>query len=78
MVHAETCPLCRGNGGNGIPAGTIETCRGCGGAGWVSVQDEVVTWPVYPSCWPVYPPLESPPFPLPGTLFHGIAYETVQ
>ena len=72
MAHAEICPLCKGKKLNDA------ICNGCGGTGWVSVQDKVATWPVYPPCWPVYPPLESPPFQLAGTLFHGIVYETVQ
>lgn len=53
MAHAETCPLCGGTGNkNGAPVdnpiGTNETCGGCGGLGWVSVQDNenAVTWPL--------------------------------
>lgn len=53
MAHAETCPLCKGNGyADGQfpdPCGTGSTCHGCCDKGWVSVQDEVVSWPVYPS-----------------------------
>ena len=44
MAHAEKCPICYGSGNKdeygGIPSGTVETCNGCMGRGWVSVQDE--------------------------------------
>lgn len=52
MAHAQTCPLCGGTGNkNGAPnnlTGTNEICRGCGGLGWVTVQDNenAATWPL--------------------------------
>jgi DnaJ-class molecular chaperone len=46
MSHAERCPVCGGQGKvqkltNLWPttAGFEETCHGCGGLGWVTVQD---------------------------------------
>jgi DnaJ-class molecular chaperone len=43
MSHAETCPVCAGRGktkpdplGN---KGGERTCHGCGGSGWVIVED---------------------------------------
>jgi DnaJ-class molecular chaperone len=43
MAHAEKCPVCNGTGNkNGAEDnlyGTNIICRGCGGSGWVEVQD---------------------------------------
>jgi len=43
-IHAEKCPLCYGTGNkNGIENvfdGTVPFCKGCGGRGWVEVNDE--------------------------------------
>jgi DnaJ-class molecular chaperone len=43
MVHAELCPVCQGRGVVASPK-PLETgkeipCHGCGGTGWVTVQD---------------------------------------
>ena len=51
MAHAEKCPICEGSGRLPLPVemGTSASrpydklCHGCGGKGWVSVQDEIVT-----------------------------------
>ena len=46
MSHAERCPICFGKGNIFTPncystdGGTTETCHGCGGTGWITVQDE--------------------------------------
>jgi len=48
MAHSETCPLCGGSGklklAGGKPAEQedifAKTCHGCGGQGWVTVQDK--------------------------------------
>ena len=60
MNHAEKCPVCGGSGkilNNSPPyykdsATSIEppftACNGCGGSGWVTVQDTPVFWP-YPT-----------------------------
>ncbi len=43
MAHAETCPVCQGTGKvyGVLETGAFptQTCHGCGGAGWVTVQD---------------------------------------
>ena len=55
MAHAETCPICWGSGKVQDPDGLAsetKTCRGCGGSGWVSVQDEAVGWPAYTLPYP--------------------------
>jgi len=50
MAHAETCPVCSGQGhvwksldsGDGhtsIGGGYTTVCHGCGGQGWVQVND---------------------------------------
>lgn len=45
MAHAERCPVCHGSGklpDNGrSTAITKETCHGCLGRGWVTVEDAV-------------------------------------
>jgi len=67
MAHAELCPVCYGKGGlvnrHGAPVvddcGQVK-CHGCGGRGWVTVQDRPTT-----ICWrPRQPgdgPLIAPP-----------------
>lgn len=55
MAHAEKCPICYGKGKvleeatkyEKVP--TMNTCYGCGGKGWVEVQDNenAGIWP-----WP--------------------------
>jgi len=53
MAHAEKCPVCNGsgkrykfdpNGTTDKPAGFQEDgpCYGCGGLGWVTVQDQAL------------------------------------
>ena len=47
MAHAETCPICGGTGkfryplldGSSSATPLESTCHGCGGLGWVTVQD---------------------------------------
>ena len=45
MSHAERCPVCQGVGKLpiGWPYATVnygmQACHGCGGDGWVTVQD---------------------------------------
>ncbi len=44
MNHAEKCPVCKGAGkvssNNASTTGPyFGTCHGCGGKGWVTVQD---------------------------------------
>ncbi len=54
MAHAEICPVCKGNG-----KVEKETCHGCGGKGWVQVDDVGNTFfPIYPCqpCNPYQPP----------------------
>jgi hypothetical protein len=41
-MHAELCPVCKGNGKY---YGLL--CHGCGGKGWVEVNDSVIQ-PFYP------------------------------
>ncbi|HEG43022.1 MAG TPA: hypothetical protein ENH94_03130 [Phycisphaerales bacterium] len=61
MAHAEKCPLCNGTGNEdghgGIADGTVPTCHGCRGSGWVSVQDA--------NHWPgdMHRPMHMPVFP---------------
>ena len=56
MAHAEKCPICGGNGvladGPAYLYPTAPTCHGCGGGGWVSVQDEIIS---IPSVWTPMP-----------------------
>ena len=58
MSHAEKCPVCEGAGR--LPDGKGETssargkdCNGCGGKGWVTVDDGSPSRP----CWPPPPQL---------------------
>jgi DnaJ-class molecular chaperone len=44
MAHAEVCPICKGKGtiekgGNTTDAKFPVTCHGCGGTGWITVND---------------------------------------
>ena len=46
MSHSEICPVCNGKGKKQVfnmttasTAPILETCNGCGGCGWVTVQD---------------------------------------
>lgn len=48
LSHAEICPVCRGTGKYTIYNTYVnstftpyseQTCHGCGGKGWVTVQD---------------------------------------
>ena len=49
MNHAEKCPVCYGKGEVSeasqypyLTSGTsIVTCHGCGGKGWVTVEDNI-------------------------------------
>ncbi len=49
MAHAEKCPVCGGLGTlekhdfigtTSVYPPSIETCHGCNGLGWITVQDE--------------------------------------
>ena len=55
MAHAERCPLCSGTGckDGHDQRDCPTTCHGCGGAGWVSVQDSVPLW-IYEPCPPEF------------------------
>ena len=43
MAHAEICPICGGEGTLAKPdpkyAGAEIGCNGCGGTGWITIQD---------------------------------------
>lgn len=46
MSHSEICPICNGKGKKQIFTPTssstmpiLEICNGCGGCGWITVQD---------------------------------------
>ena len=43
MSHAEKCPICGGSGklphDGASTAILYPTCHGCGGVGWVTIQD---------------------------------------
>ena len=44
MAHAEKCPVCGGEGTItkkvcNTSGAEVETCKGCGGRGWVEVSD---------------------------------------
>ena len=64
MAHAEKCPLCGGSGQIETPPPKDSTqaslntklCHGCGGSGWVTVQDPGV---------PYIPPYIPVPYPAP-------------
>ncbi len=61
MAHAETCPLCNGSGKLQEPGSTAvmnKTCHGCGGKGWVSVEDRQ---DFGDPCLVPYPWMSSPP-----------------
>lgn len=56
MSHTEVCPVCGGTGkytdtyevsteseeGTGIPQYRTRICHGCGGKGWVTIEDNPV------------------------------------
>jgi len=51
-MHAEKCPVCCGD------KEKSKNCQGCGGKGWVQVEDSIPTYVpylIYPS--PYYPPI---------------------
>lgn len=66
MAHAEICPVCKGER-DGKP------CHGCGGKGWVTIEDNYQPWypqPIYPAPW--HPgfytiPTHNPDVPYCGT-----------
>ncbi len=58
-MQAVTCPVCGGNGlvdegfyrqtsGDWTSAGGTETCRSCGGKGWVTIDDSGKLPPAHP------------------------------
>ena len=80
-MHAEKCPICDGKGkikkDDFKPLIDSETCHGCGGKGWIEVQDDTKTiyipYPPYPEPYP-YTPWPQPITPYyqdttAGTLF---------
>jgi len=50
MAHAERCPVCNGSGKRlerpprecTLATPIIYTCHGCGGLGWITVQDSPI------------------------------------
>ena len=48
MCHSEQCPVCNGAGKLWVPPpkdvtsinDTYKPCHGCGGTGWVTVEDK--------------------------------------
>ena len=59
-MHAEMCPVCHGKGKiwkpleNSTSPGYDVTCHGCGGRGWISVEDahcHDYYWYPYPHYW---------------------------
>jgi DnaJ-class molecular chaperone len=60
-MHAEKCPICDGNGvmaeGPAFLYPTAPICHGCGGKGWVEVNDVPHGWICHP-CEPA--PTDSP------------------
>ena len=65
-MHAEKCPVCGGSGklpSDGRSTGFAErTCHGCGGKGWIQVQNgerephiSVPWYPIYPAVYSVWP-----------------------
>lgn len=57
MAHAEVCPVCKGSGkivtyeepGKTTTGGGMsQTCHGCMGTGWVTVQDPPYYIPIVP------------------------------
>jgi DnaJ-class molecular chaperone len=54
MAHSEICPICSGNGkiaDTETSAIILKTCHGCGGFGWITVEDfqKKIDW--NPKCW---------------------------
>jgi len=69
MAHAEVCPICQGTGSveNIVSDNTTmpdgiggRPCHGCGGAGWVSVQDHCPMPPPVPYTPRPWPPGTNP------------------
>ena len=62
IVHSEICPICNGKGKipnpENVTAPTKITCYGCGGLGWIPVQDDY--YPYYP---PIFPDDPYPWYP---------------
>lgn len=62
MTHAEVCPICNGTGrvpiidNDWVTTGksVTKTCHGCGGKGWVIVEDYHYE---FPREWTYPPPL---------------------
>ena len=47
MAHAEMCPVCEGSGTVGVGTlNEVRTCNGCGGSGWITVQDPFPCIPI--------------------------------
>ena len=54
MAHAETCPVCMGDGvmgyadedGQDLDDRDVMICHGCNGAGWITVQDRTTSSPL--------------------------------
>ena len=64
MVHAEKCPVCKGDGE--LPPKPSDNdlwriCHGCGGKGWIEVGSDNQC-PAIP--WSVYPVPQQPYFPI--------------
>ena len=51
MAHSEVCLICHGKGEvqDPMPPYPSKPCHGCGGKGWVEVQDQTVYPPPRPS-----------------------------
>ena len=60
MSHAETCPVCGGSGklsgDDRSPMPICQTCHGCSGRGWVTIQDPYTPYP------PRRPKPQNPPW----------------
>ena len=62
MARAEKCPICEGEGKLvGLLPEDKHTCHGCGGKGWVEIQDQQQRYVPYPP-YRLYP-LTPNPFP---------------
>lgn len=63
MTHAQRCPVCHGSGklpdDGKTSAISEETCHGCHGRGWVTVQDSM---PFIPPPRPAREPEPLPPW----------------
>ena len=66
MAHAERCPVCNGSGVVNknqsvyYTGGDEETCHGCNGMGWVTVQDNTYPNVSVPFQNPAWEPYEYP------------------